>query len=89
MFTSAQAIGDPSGICMREERLERQRARWRMLAVRGRKPGASPRATGSTSSYDPTQISQSFADLPHYRFILKHKEIGKLFDIAGSLLPMP
>jgi len=32
--------------------------------------------------YDPTQMSHSFADLPHYRFILKHKEIGKLFDIA-------
>jgi 8-amino-7-oxononanoate synthase len=32
--------------------------------------------------YDSTQISRSFADLPHYRFILKHKEIGKLFDIA-------
>ena len=29
-----------------------------------------------------TQNSDSFADLPHYRFILKHKEIGKLFDIA-------
>ena len=67
---------------MREGRLERQRARWRMLAVRGRKPDASPRATGSTFLMISTQSSQSFADLPHYRFILKHKEIGKLFDIA-------
>ena len=62
--------------------MERQRARWRMPAVRDQKPVASPRTTGSTSSYDPTQRSPSFADLPHYRFILKHKEIGKLFDIA-------
>src|SRR5262245_23358837 len=33
-------------------------------------------------SYDSTRSPQSFADLPHYQFILKHKEIGKLFDIA-------
>ena len=33
-------------------------------------------------SSDPMQISQTFADLPHYRFILKHKEIGKVFDIS-------
>ena len=32
--------------------------------------------------YGPGKVSQSFADLPHHRFILKHKEIGKLFDIA-------
>jgi 8-amino-7-oxononanoate synthase len=29
------------------------------------------------------QISQSFADLPLYRGILKHKEIGRLFDIQN------
>jgi 8-amino-7-oxononanoate synthase len=33
-------------------------------------------------SHEPRQTAQSFADLPHYRFILKHKEIGKLFDIT-------
>src|SRR5262245_27420905 len=32
--------------------------------------------------YNPAQTSHSFADLPHYRFILKHKEIGKLFNIS-------
>ena len=31
--------------------------------------------------YDPTQAAPSFADLPLYRGILKHKEIGRLFDI--------
>src|SRR5687767_12920097 len=33
------------------------------------------------TSYDPTLTLQSFADLPLYRGILKHREIGRLFDI--------
>ena len=32
--------------------------------------------------YDPTQTSQSFADLPPLPDLLEHKEIGRLFDIA-------
>ena len=52
-----------------------------MRAVRGPKPVALPPTRPSGLSYDPTQISQSFADLPLYRGILKHKEIGRLFDI--------
>jgi hypothetical protein len=31
--------------------------------------------------YDPTQVPPNFADLPLYRGILKHKEIGRLFEI--------
>jgi 8-amino-7-oxononanoate synthase len=31
--------------------------------------------------YDPTQVTPNFADLPLYRGILKHKEIGRLFEI--------
>ena len=50
----------------------------------GARPQVERRSTsyGKHISHGPTQSSQSFADLPHYRFILKHKEIGKLFDIA-------
>ena len=33
------------------------------------------------TSYDPMQTSQSFADLPIYRVIVKHREIGRLFEI--------
>lgn len=35
------------------------------------------------ASSDPAQISQSFADFHLYRGILKHKEIGRLFDIEN------
>ena len=50
----------------------------------GARPEAGHRSTrhGKHISHASTQSSQSFADLPHYRFILKHIEIGKLFDIA-------
>ena len=42
--------------------------------------GARPEVTGF-SRYETKQPSQSFADLPAYRGILKHKEIGRVFDI--------
>ncbi|HEU4380939.1 MAG TPA: aminotransferase class I/II-fold pyridoxal phosphate-dependent enzyme [Hyphomicrobiaceae bacterium] len=49
--------------------------------------GAVPTAGRFVSSqpkrvvYDPAEAAPSFADLPLYRGILKHKEIGRLFDI--------
>src|SRR6185436_14244771 len=49
--------------------------------------GAVPHAGQLSTSepkkvvYDPTQAAPSFADLPLYRNILKHKEIGRIFDI--------
>ena len=42
--------------------------------------GARPEVTGF-SRYETKEPSQSFADLPAYRGILKHKEIGRVFDI--------
>jgi 8-amino-7-oxononanoate synthase len=49
----------------------------------GARPEAGRLSTSETKQalYDPSQVSMSFADLPLYRGILKHKEIGRLFDI--------
>ena len=43
----------------------------------GRPAGSKAKQT----SYGPTPIAQNFADLPLYRGILKHREIGRVFDI--------
>src|SRR5215472_6665963 len=43
---------------------------------------ASPRQKTVESS-KPVQRSEDFSDLPAYRGILKHREIGKLFGIAN------
>src|SRR5262245_49269700 len=50
----------------------------------GARPEAGRLSTsyGKHISHTSAQGSQSFADLPHYRFMLKHKEIGRHFDIA-------
>jgi 8-amino-7-oxononanoate synthase len=42
----------------------------------------SPRQKAVKSS-KPVQMSEDFSDLPAYRGILKHREIGKLFGIAN------
>ena len=43
--------------------------------------GRLPNNDTKNTSCDPTRVSQSFADLPLYRVILKHREIGRLFEI--------
>jgi 8-amino-7-oxononanoate synthase len=43
----------------------------------GRVAGSEPKKV----VYDPSQAAPSFADMSAYRNILKHKEIGRLFDI--------
>jgi 8-amino-7-oxononanoate synthase len=49
----------------------------------GAVPAARRLSSGEAKQavYDPTQTPPTFADLPLYRGILKHKEIGRLFDI--------
>ena len=79
MFQGTKAISNPStGVHATDT--------WRDRERRGCRHGCETERLFTPCAkqilYDPTQTARSFADLPHYQIrLLKHKEIGKLFDI--------
>jgi 8-amino-7-oxononanoate synthase len=81
MFTTLKRAAIRSGLYARGTIGEAARA---LADACGARPEAGHQSTNDRKQLSSPSMrnSQSFADLPHYQFILKHKEIGKLFDIA-------